>query len=64
MFAAELAARNLRGDTVYECKTPGCGETVKGLAAARRHAKQGHKTQRDAFHAGQLHSLELVPRAS
>lgn len=47
---------------MYECKTAGCGETVRGVAAARRHAKQGHRTQRDAFHAGQLHSLELIPR--
>lgn len=45
---------------MYQCKT--CPELVKGLAAARKHAKQGHKTQRDAFYAGHLHSLELVPR--
>ena len=40
---------------MYECQT--CGETVTGLKAARKHAKQGHKTQREAFQAGQLHKL-------
>jgi hypothetical protein len=49
---------------MYRCTTPGCGEEVRGLAAARRHAKQGHKTQREAYYAGQLHSLELIPRQS
>lgn len=47
---------------MYQCKT--CPELVKGVTAARKHAKQGHKTQRDAYNAGQLHSLELAPRAS
>ena len=40
---------------MYECQT--CGQTVNGLNAARKHAKQGHKTQREAFQAGQLHTL-------
>lgn len=43
---------------MYRCST--CGETVANLAAARKHAKQGHKTQRDAFYAGELHALELI----
>ena len=30
-----------------------------GVNAARKHAKQGHKTQREAFQAGQLHKLTL-----
>lgn len=42
----------------YECKT--CGEQVPDLKAARKHATQGYKTQREAFHNGALHSLELV----
>lgn len=42
---------------MYRCKT--CGAQVRGLSAARKHAKQGHKTQRDAYYAGELHSLEL-----
>ena len=40
---------------MYECQT--CGQIVSGLNAARKHAKQGHKTQREAFQAGQLHTL-------
>lgn len=43
---------------VYKCQT--CGQTVQGYKAAQKHAKQGHKTQRDAFAAGQLHALHLV----
>ena len=43
---------------MYECQT--CGQTVTGLNAARKHAKQGHKTQREAFQAGQLHTLILT----
>lgn len=43
---------------MYQCQT--CGETVRGLSAARRHAKQGHRTQRDAYAAGELHALQLV----
>lgn len=43
---------------MYECQT--CGALAVGINAARRHAKQGHKTQRDAFYAGALHSLTLV----
>ena len=43
---------------LYECQS--CGETVAGLNAARKHAKQGHKTQREAFQAGQLHTLILT----
>ena len=43
---------------MYECQR--CGVTVNGLAAARKHAKQGHRTQRDAFQAGELHNLHLV----
>lgn len=42
---------------IYDCKT--CGDEVKGLKDARKHAKQGHKTQRDASYAGELHSLTL-----
>ena len=42
---------------MYECQT--CGETVMGVNAARKHAKQGHKTQREAFQAGQLHNLTM-----
>lgn len=45
---------------MYRCKT--CGEVVSGYAAANRHAKQGHKTQRAAWQAGELHSLELVAK--
>lgn len=45
---------------MYQCKT--CPEQIKGLNAARRHAKQGHKTQREAHYAGQLHTLELVQK--
>jgi len=41
---------------VYRCE---CGEEARGQAAARRHAKQGHKTQRDAYAAGELHTLTL-----
>ena len=40
---------------MYECQT--CGQIVAGLNAARKHAKQGHKTQREAFQAGELHTL-------
>jgi hypothetical protein len=43
---------------MYQCKT--CPESVRGLKEARKHAKQGHRTQRDAFYAGELHALELV----
>lgn len=43
---------------MYECQR--CGVTVNGLAAARKHAKQGHRTQRDAFQAGELHNLHLA----
>jgi hypothetical protein len=43
---------------VYRCET--CGETVRGLSAARKHAKQGFKTQREAFAAGRLHTLTLT----
>ena len=42
----------------YECLT--CGKNVYGLTAARKHAKQGHKTQREAYEAGKLHILELI----
>lgn len=42
---------------MYRCNT--CGETVVNLAAARKHAKQGYKTQRDSFNSGNLHTLEL-----
>lgn len=42
----------------YRCDT--CGETVPKLAAARKHAKQGHKTQREAYYAGELHTLTLI----
>lgn len=45
---------------MYQCKT--CGAEVRGLPAARRHAKQGHRTQREAFYAGELHALELVTK--
>lgn len=44
---------------MYDCRT--CGAEVKGLTAARKHAKQGHKTQREAYAAGELHSLHLRP---
>ena len=44
--------------TSYECLT--CGAAVYGVTAARKHAKQGRKTQREAFQGGQLHILELV----
>lgn len=47
---------------MYDCRT--CGDEVKGLSAARKHAKQGHKTQREAYMAGELHSLHLRPPAS
>ena len=43
---------------MYECQT--CGQTVYGLNNARKHAKQGHRTQREAFQAGQLHTLILT----
>lgn len=42
---------------MYKCLT--CGERVSGSSAARKHAKQGHKSQREAWYAGELHSLEL-----
>lgn len=45
---------------MYECKT--CGVLAAGIKAARKHAKQGHKTQREAFYAGELHALELLSR--
>ena len=47
---------------MYECQT--CGQTVNGLNAARKHAKQGHKTQREAFQAGQLHKLTLITKGN
>lgn len=43
---------------MYRCDT--CGEEVKNLTAARKHAQQGYKTQREAFFAGKLHQLTLV----
>ena len=43
---------------MYECQT--CGQTVYGLKNARNHAKQGHRTQREAFQAGHLHTLILT----
>lgn len=45
---------------MYECQR--CGVVVAGVKAARKHAKQGHKTQRDAYNAGELHSLALTNR--
>ena len=42
---------------MYHCET--CGADVAGLKAARKHAKQGHKTQREAFNARELHALTL-----
>ena len=45
----------------YHCTT--CGVDVPNLKAARKHATQGFKTQRAAFEARQLHSLELKPEA-
>lgn len=44
---------------MYRCDT--CGAEITGLAAARTHAKQGYKTQREAQAAGQLHTLTHVP---
>lgn len=43
---------------MYRCNT--CQKVVPSLKAARKHALQGHRTQRDAFAAGKLHTLELV----
>lgn len=43
---------------VFKCKR--CGVTVQGLQAARKHARQGYRTQREAFQAGELHALERV----
>lgn len=54
---ARLAARGVTLP-VYQCQT--CPERVAGVTAARTHARQGHKSQRAAFEAGQLHSLHLV----
>ena len=51
-----------RVNAMYECQT--CGQTVNGLNAARKHAKQGHKTQREAFQAGQLHKLTLITKGN
>lgn len=42
---------------IYDCQR--CGEECVGIKAARKHAKQGHKTQRDAYMAGELHNLHL-----
>lgn len=43
---------------MYRCDT--CDATTVNLAEARKHAKQGYKTQREAFFAGSLHSLSLI----
>ena len=43
---------------MYWCKT--CGEVVTGYSNALKHSKNGHKTQRAAFQAGERHTLELV----
>ena len=43
---------------MFKCKR--CGVTVQGLQAARKHARQGYRTQREAFQAGELHALERV----
>lgn len=48
--------------TAYVCER--CGERVEGIKAARKHAKQGYRTQREAFNAGQLHALTLEANAS
>ena len=41
----------------YICET--CGQREPNIKLARRHSKQGYKTQREAFRHGKLHTLTL-----
>lgn len=52
------AYQTIGGEVVYKCST--CSEMVAGVKAARKHAKQGFKTQREAFQNFRLHSLSAV----